>query len=90
MPEDFDSLFRDNRRRRDCPPCPPCRCGWDRRDDTAGMTDATTAGITDVTTAEMTGVTTAGPGDDIDRSCFGGSFIRINPYIFENHFKLHT
>ena len=57
--------------------------------DAAG-TAGTTAGMTDVTTAEMTGVTTAGPGDDIDRSCFGGSFIRINPYIFENHFKLHT
>ena len=89
MPEDFDSLFgiiaADATALRVLHADAAGTAGT-----TAGMTDATTAGITDVTTAEMTGVTTAGPGDDIDRSCFGGSFIRINPYIFENHFKLHT
>ena len=34
MPDIFDSFFQE-RRRRGCPPCPPCRCDRDRdrRDD---------------------------------------------------------
>lgn len=33
MPEDFERPFWDDRFRRICPPCPPCRCERDRRDD---------------------------------------------------------
>ena len=33
MPDDFERPFWDDRFRRICPPCPPCRCDRDRRED---------------------------------------------------------
>lgn len=33
MPDDFERSIWDNRFRRVCPPCPPCRYDRDRRED---------------------------------------------------------